>query len=224
MAINLSKVRFHYPETPNQLVLDIPDWSVADGERVFVHGQSGSGKSTLLNVLNGLLPVTAGQVTVLGKNLNAMSSLERDQFRADQIGCVFQQFNLIPYLNAIENIDLAHQFSRAKTTVDASQLLTTLNLAPKDWQVPVRTLSVGQQQRVAIARALVNQPQLLIADEPTSSLDKQNCDAFMAQLMESVAAHNTTLLFVSHDLSLSSYFTQTVALEEINHIAEAHHV
>ncbi|MDC9724710.1 MAG: ABC transporter ATP-binding protein [Gammaproteobacteria bacterium] len=226
MVITLSNVSFSYPEDPKRPVLDIPSWSLSKGEQVFVHGPSGGGKSTLLNILSGLLASTEGQVTILGQRLDKMSSRQRDRFRANHIGYVFQQFNLIPYLNAVDNIRLASQFSQTKKVSlveqEIQQLLITLNMAQKDWQTPARNLSIGQQQRIAIARALINKPQLLIADEPTSSLDKVNRDAFMTLLMSIVGDNDISLLFVSHDLSLASYFNRVDALSDINRIKEEH--
>lgn len=220
-AIDISNVRFYYPGQRDTPVLDIPSWSLSAGESVFIHGSSGSGKTTLLSLLSGLLPVSAGHLHILGQHLDGMSNRQRDQFRANHIGYVFQQFNLIPYLDAINNIRLASQFSQRKKTVslqhDIKTLLSALNITELDWKKPARYLSIGQQQRIAIARALINKPQLLIADEPTSSLDQQNRDAFMTLLMSMVAEHDMTLLFVSHDLSLSHYFSRVEALSDINH-------
>lgn len=222
MAIDLMNVRFHYPEQPNQTVLNIPSWSLSGGEQAFVHGPSGGGKSTLLNLLSGLLMPSKGQVNILGQRLDQMTSRQRDRFRANHIGYVFQQFNLIPYLNSFDNTLLASQFSqRRKTPVlqdEIKQLLKSLNIAENDWHRPARNLSIGQQQRVAIARALINKPQLLIADEPTSSLDSINKDAFMALLMSIVAESRITLVFVSHDLSLSDYFSRVECLSDINRV------
>lgn len=220
MAIALSKVRFHYSDRPNQTILNIPAWSLPGGEQAFVHGPSGSGKSTLLSLLSGLLLPNEGQVTVLGQRLDQMTSRQRDRFRAKHIGYVFQQFNLIPYLDAFDNTLLASRFSQRQKTAalndEIKTLLNALNIAEKDWYRPARSLSIGQQQRVAIARALINKPQLLIADEPTSSLDTANRDAFMALLMSTVADYDMTLLFVSHDLSLSTYFNRVECLSDIN--------
>lgn len=222
MVIDLSDVRFHYPEQLNQTVLNIPSWSLSAGEQAFVHGPSGGGKSTLLNLLSGLLVPTEGQIEILGQRLDKMTDRQRDRFRANHIGYVFQQFNLIPYLNAFDNIFLASQFSQRKKKAvlngDVKKLLTDLNIAESDWHRPIRNLSIGQQQRVAIARALINKPQLLIADEPTSSLDTANKDAFMALLMSIVEANHMTLLFVSHDLSLSACFNRIESLSEINRL------
>ncbi|OUR73650.1 ABC transporter ATP-binding protein [Methylophaga sp. 41_12_T18] len=224
MAIEVSRLRFSYPEQPEHSVLTIPSWSLAKGSQTFVYGPSGGGKSTLLNLLSGLLTPTEGEISLFGQRLDTMSSRQRDQFRANKIGYVFQQFNLIPYLNAVDNIRLACQFSQRKKQAnindDITDLLTSLSIPERDWHCAIRQLSIGQQQRVAIARALINKPKFLIADEPTSSLDPVNRDAFMALLMSLVAENNITLLFVSHDMSLANYFNHVEALTDINRIEE----
>lgn len=220
MAINLSNVCFSYPEQANVPILNIPAWSLGEGEDAFIYGPSGGGKSTLLGLLSGILSATQGKVTVLGQALNNMSPRQRDKFRANHIGYVFQQFNLIPYLDAIDNIRLASYFAKSNRSLDndIQTLLTTLNFPEQDWNKPVRNLSIGQQQRIAIARALINKPQILIADEPTSSLDQANRDNFMSLLMSIVKDHKITLLFVSHDMSLSHYFSRVESLNEINQL------
>lgn len=220
MSIHLNKVHYAYPETPEKPVLDIKHWSVEANEQVFLHGPSGSGKSTLLSILSGMLTSSDGEVSVLGERLDKMSKRQRDRFRANHIGYVFQQFNLIPYLDAINNIQLARYFAHTKkkkiSETDISDLLCALNIAASDWSKSVSKLSIGQQQRIAIARALINKPELLIADEPTSSLDQNNRDSFMSLLMDLSKQHNITLVFVSHDMSLSAYFSRIESLSEIN--------
>lgn len=220
MTIQLKDIRYTYPDTPGKLILNINNWKVAAGEQVFVHGPSGGGKSTLLNLLSGMLQADTGEVSVMGQRLDKISSRQRDRFRADHIGYIFQQFNLIPYLDAIDNIKLAHQFAKENTSSsledDIKSLLSSFYIDPADWQKPVAKLSIGQQQRIAIARAMVNKPELLIADEPTSSLDQNNRDNFMKELMAMVSEHNTTLLFVSHDMSLAKHFNRVDALADIN--------
>lgn len=222
MTIELANIYFSYPENPDDLVLDIPSWKMATGEHTLIYGASGSGKSTLLNILNGLLFVNDGHVKILNQSLNKMTDNHRDTFRANNIGYVFQQFNLIPYLNAIDNVRLANYFSRSRSKssliTEIKTLLNTLNILEKSWEQPVSTLSIGQQQRIAIARALINKPALLIADEPTSSLDKKNRDAFMTLLMSIIDKNTTTLLFVSHDISLSHYFKRVESLDDINRV------
>ena len=221
MAIELNEVQFRYPNQ-TQPVLSIPNWSLADGERAFIHGPSGGGKSTFLNVLSGLLAVNSGSVSILGQRIDQLSIRQKDRFRAEHIGFVFQQFNLIPYLDAIDNIRLAGHFSRKKRSAslenEIKDLLSELNITEREWNVAARNLSIGQQQRIAIARALINKPQILIADEPTSSLDQANRDGFMSLLMNIVAEHQITLLFVSHDMGLSQYFNRVEALGDINQL------
>jgi putative ABC transport system ATP-binding protein len=223
MAIRLSNICFSYPEQPRTPILTIKNWSLAPGEHAFIYGPSGSGKSTLLNILNGLLCPNEGLVTILGQQLNNLPRNERDVFRANNMGYVFQQFNLIPYLNAIDNIRLASYFAKPSSSPtkqslkkDITGVLSTLNIAVNDWKKPVRKLSIGQQQRIAIARALINKPALLIADEPTSSLDRDNTERFMVLLMSVVKKYDITLLFVSHDMSLSHYFTRVESLTDIS--------
>lgn len=226
MTIQLKNVRYSYPDTPEKLVLNINSWAVAAGEQVFIHGPSGSGKSTLLNLLSGMLQADTGEVSVMGQRLDKISSRQRDRFRADHLGYIFQQFNLIPYLDAMDNIELAHQFAQKNSSSslkdDIKSLLSRFHIDSSDWQKPVAKLSIGQQQRIAIARAMINKPELLIADEPTSSLDQDNRDNFMSELMAMVTEHNTTLLFVSHDMSLAKDFNRIDALAEITKTGADH--
>ena len=218
MAVQLTRVQFSYGDDSQRQLLDIGQWEVTRGERVLIHGPSGSGKTTLLNILSGLLSCTRGEVSVMDQRLDQMSPKQRDQFRANNIGCVFQRFNLIPYLNAIDNIGLASTFSAGSNTRwrnEASALLNSLMIEQTDWAKPTSNLSMGQQQRVAIARALINAPALLIADEPTSSLDSENRDNFLAILMELISKRDMTLIFVSHDMALAEHFTRLEALSDI---------
>jgi len=218
MAVQLTGVQFSYGDDSQRQLLDIAQWEVAPGERVLIHGPSGAGKTTLLNVISGLLTCTRGEVSIMEQRLDLMSARQRDQFRANNIGCVFQRFNLIPYLNAIDNIGLASTFSadgNTKWRDEASALLNALMIEQTDWAKPTFNLSMGQQQRVAIARALINSPALIIADEPTSSLDNINRDNFLAILMELISKRDMTLIFVSHDMALAEHFTRLEALSNI---------
>ncbi|MDA0360963.1 MAG: ABC transporter ATP-binding protein [Proteobacteria bacterium] len=223
MAIDLKDVQYSYPSNPGKMVLNIPSWSVPEGDKTFLYGPSGGGKSTLLNALSGLIKTT-GNVTIFGQQLNGLSAKQRDRFRAKNIGFVFQQFNLISYLDALDNIKLASAFGSGRRgkilEEEIKNLLSELNISADEWHEPARNLSIGQQQRIAIARSLINKPQLLIADEPTSSLDHANRDIFMSLLLNIVEEHNITLLLVSHDMSLSTHFSSTVSLNEINRIEE----
>ena len=208
-------------------LLDIEHLAVQPGEKVFIEGPSGSGKSTLLNLLAGVLVPQRGEVRILGQEMTVASGAERDRFRADHIGVIFQMFNLIPYLSIAENVTLPCRFSKQKLNRatargegpagEAERLLGALNLAdPQLLKRPVTDLSVGQQQRVAAARALIGAPDIVIADEPTSSLDAGHREAFIKLLFQECEEAGTTLVFVSHDGSLSRFFDRTLALQTIN--------
>lgn len=206
-------------------VLDIDAFALEPAERVFLRGPSGSGKSTLLGLIGGVLRPQQGSIRVLGKELTAMGSAARDRLRADHIGYVFQQFNLLPYLGAIDNVLLATRFSRrrAQAQADASlreqaiALLGRLDLAPASYaNRSASQLSVGQQQRVAAARALIGSPELVIADEPTSALDSDTRSGFLRLLFDECQRAGAALLFVSHDRSLEPLFDRSVDLTAIN--------
>ncbi len=220
MTIELKNVCFKYPQSPESTVINIKSWAVNQYERIFLHGPSGCGKSTLLNLLSGILRPSSGEILVLSKRLDLMTNRQLDRFRANHIGYIFQQFNLVPYLNAIDNIRLANQFSKkARGSLlqeNIVNLLSTLGIEDSDYCKPTEQLSIGQQQRTAIARAMINEPEILIADEPTSSLDKMNRDVFMSELHQMVSETKTTLIFVSHDLSLSDGFDRIDPLSDIN--------
>ena len=217
LVVSVENLIFRYGagELP---VLKIPKWSVQTAEQVFLHGPSGAGKSTLLNLLAGILLPSSGSIEIFGEKINSMSGSRRDKWRARHIGVVFQQFNLIPYQNAVNNIKLAAVFAGKATNANqrAHQLLEALGIESHLFNQPSGQLSIGQQQRVAIARAMINQPELLIVDEPTSALDSKNRDAFMSLLLQQVEQQQTALVFVSHDLTLASAFARTESLTDIN--------
>ena len=225
-AVRLESVRFGYGRGPD--ILHIDRFSVAQGESVFLNGASGSGKTTLLSLLSGVLQPRTGSVQVLGRDLAKLSASARDTLRGERMGYIFQGFNLIPYLSVEENILLPcrvhpQRAARVKAPTlraEAARLAHRLDIHAH-LDAPVTQLSVGQQQRVAIARAVIGSPQLLIADEPTSSLDADRRDAFLQLLLEVIAESRAdgtpaSLLFVSHDRALASHFDRTVALGEIN--------
>lgn len=225
-AVAFHEVRFAYPGGAS--VLDIPALHVARGERLFLHGPSGSGKTTLLGLVAGVLAPTSGRVQVLGQELGAMGSAQRDRFRAAHIGYVFQMFNLIPYLSVRENITLPVRLSRPRRerlgSVDPEREATRLAASLEiDGLLDASTasLSVGQQQRVAVARALIGAPELIVCDEPTSALDADRRDRFLELLFASVRQVGSTLIFVSHDLSLAERFGRTVALAQLNRLSTA---
>lgn len=220
--ISISKLAFCYPNSQSA-TLTIDSWQLQKGQHTFIQGKSGSGKSTLLNILSGVQKVSEGEVNVLGSNLAELTEKQRDKFRAQHIGLVFQQMNLVPYLTVKDNILLASYFAKKSTdAVDEKieKILTQLQLPLSLLAQQAANLSVGQQQRVAIARALINQPELIIADEPTSALDGDARDAFMRVLFDSAKEFGATVLFVSHDKSLSSYFDNICLMTDINSQAE----
>lgn len=206
-------------------VLSIPEFSIPAGERLFLQGPSGCGKSTLLGVIAGVFAPTAGEVMILDHPFQTMTAAARDHVRADAIGVIFQQFNLVPYLNLVENVLLPCRFSsnRAKRVGSsetarvqkAQQLLSRLGLEEEALaNRSAAELSVGQQQRVAAARALIGSPSLIIADEPTSALDSDTRDTFIETLLSE--AQQAAVLFVSHEPRLSKHFDRLVAMEDIN--------
>lgn len=225
-AVHLEALRFGYRRGP--VVLDIAELTVPRGERVFLHGPSGSGKTTLLGIIAGVLKPTAGRVAVLGHDLAALSQHQRDALRGEHLGYLFQLFNLLPWLSVVDNVTLPvelHPLRRARlgatSPKDAARaLLERLDLGAF-LHTPVSDLSVGQQQRVAAARALIGSPALLIADEPTSSLDADRRNAFLDLLFAECATAGSTLLFVSHDLSLGGRFDRQLSLPELNRAAVA---
>jgi putative ABC transport system ATP-binding protein len=229
MAIKLSNIRFTWPHALSPCLV-INDLHIADGEQVFLYGPSGSGKSTLLALIAGILLPQQGYVELFDKNLSHLKPAERDRFRVDCIGFIFQQFNLIPYLSVLDNILLPCRFSKRRhqhalkksptIEAEAKRLLTQLDFPSQLLHTNVTQLSVGQQQRVAVARALIGEPNIIIADEPTSALDTENQMAFMRLLSAQCADANTTLVFVSHDKRLASGFTRTIDLASLNHHTE----
>lgn len=225
-VLSISDLRFRWPAAVRDL-LHIEAFAIASGESVFLQGASGSGKSTLLNLVAGVLAPDAGRISLLGADLASASGAQRDRLRADHVGFVFQQFNLLPYLSVVDNVLLPLRFSRRRVdrcaaapggaVAEAQRLLEALGLEAAARRArDVTELSVGQQQRVALARGLVGRPELLIADEPTSSLDADARDDFLALLDAERAAAGAALLFVSHDSGLAVRFDRSVALASLN--------
>ena len=217
--IDIDDVRFRWPGRAS-FALAVPRLSVGAGETLLLLGESGSGKSTLLSLICGTVLADAGQVRVSGTDLAGLSGGRRDRFRAEQIGMVFQQFNLLPFGSVRDNILLPLRFApeRRSRVGDASgaarDLCGALGL-PDVLSARAATLSVGQQQRVAVARAMIGRPPIIIADEPTSALDATSQDAFLDLLFGQVREHGTTLVMVSHDPRLGARFDRVARMEEI---------
>jgi putative ABC transport system ATP-binding protein len=224
-VVEIDDLEFAWPGR-RTACLDIRRLELRQGERIFLHGPSGSGKSTLLALLGGVLVPQRGSLKVLGRALEAMRPSERDRYRSDHVGFIFQLFNLVPYLSVLENVLLACRFSARRREraiaaggsahAEAIRLLAHLDIGAALLERPVTALSVGQQQRVAAARALLGRPEIVVADEPTSALDADLQAAFLELLLRECEAADATLLFVSHDRRLAGEFTREIALPEIN--------
>jgi len=224
-VVEIRGLRFAFPGAGHD-VIAIDKLDVASGESLFLFGPSGSGKSTLLGLLAGVLVPREGHVRLHGTDWGALRTAERDAYRARHVGYIFQQFNLLPYLDAIDNVLLPCRFSRTRreravaqsgsASAAARTLLERVGLVPPLWTRPAARLSVGQQQRVAAARALIGHPEVVIADEPTSALDAPLRDAFMGLLLGQCKSAQSTLIFVSHDDRLAAHFDRAVALPDVN--------
>lgn len=233
-AVVLSNVTYRWGRSAaTPPTLDIPELVIAKGERVFVAGPSGTGKTTLLNLLCGINTPTTGELWVSGQPLHTLNNAQRDRFRCDHVGVIFQQFNLLPYLSVIDNVILACRLSKRRrhdihtrnTTPDAEahRLLKALHLDDALHTLPIQHLSVGQQQRVAAARAFMGSPEIIIADEPTSALDNDRQQAFIALLKDQCERTNATLIFVSHNMALTHFFDRVIALKQVQRNGSATH-
>ena len=223
-ALAMQGLRYRWPGAAHDAIA-LDSLVLQSGDTVFLRGPSGCGKSTLLSLAAGVLLPDAGTVALLGQRWADLGASARDRHRADHLGYIFQQFNLLPYLSVLDNVRLPLRFSprraRRAGTGAAEALLERTGLPRSHWAQPAATLSVGQQQRVAAARALIGAPEVVIADEPTSALDEPLRESFMALLLESCAAAGSALLFVSHDARLATRFARVVDLPAINRAAAA---
>ncbi len=220
-ALALTSLRFAWPGAAG-FGLEVPAFTLPKGERTLLLGASGSGKSTLLSLICGISAPDAGSVEVDGTDIARLSRRRRDRFRAENIGIVFQQFNLLPYATALDNALLPLRFApgrRAKAgdgRAEALRLAAALGLDEGQMtKGGAGSLSVGQQQRVAVVRALIGAPALVVADEPTSALDASAQTAFVDTLFTHVGAAGASLLMVSHDERLADRFDRTVRIEDI---------
>ncbi|MGD0090991.1 MAG: ABC transporter ATP-binding protein [Planctomycetota bacterium] len=217
MIVEISDLRVDYRTGGEALtVINIPAWSVAKGQQVAISGPSGSGKSTLLHVLAGLLPPSGGTVRVCGQELTSLNEFQRDQFRARHVGVIFQSFNLLQGYTALENVLLGATFShKHPERATARQLLGELGMSHRLTHYPSE-MSLGEQQRVAIARALVKQPELILADEPTGSLDPRHAGDVVRKLRAVCQAHGCSLVVVSHQVQVVEAFELHVDFMTLN--------
>ena len=225
-AISLSNIKFSWGPAKSDFQLKINNFQLQRQESAILVGPSGAGKSTLLSLICGTIQPKEGSVKILDQTTENKSAAEKDSFRADHLGIIFQQFNLIPYLSAIDNVLLPLHFSynrkkrsgktQSKLVQEAERLLRALGIAPETLgKQKANTLSIGQQQRVAAARAFIGSPELIIADEPTSSLDEKSQDEFLDQLFSQKEITGATLLMVSHNARVAERFNRLIRLQDI---------
>ena len=191
--------------------LDCVNFEVAHGEWISVMGPSGSGKTTLLNILGGLDRPTSGQLLINGEDITGLSPKELTHFRRETVGLVFQQFYLVPYLTALENVMLAQYFHSMTDENEARAALEAVGLGERLYHLPAQ-LSGGEQQRVCIARALINQPRLILADEPTGNLDGAN-EEIVLNIFHTLHAQGHTLIVVTHDARVARMADRLIVLE-----------
>ena len=187
-------------EFGNVRALDGVSFRVAAGEWIAIMGPSGSGKTTLINILGGLDTPTVGQAIVDGTDVARLDEAGLTRFRAEKIGFIFQQFHLVPYLTAVENVMLAQYFHSTTDEKEAQQALERVGLGDRIEHLPTQ-LSGGEQQRVAVARALINHPKLILADEPTGNLDEAN-EEIVLSLLRELHGEGHTILMVTHAPSI----------------------
>jgi putative ABC transport system ATP-binding protein len=214
-------VEYHRPGAAPLRVLDVPEFRLDANEKMALKGRSGSGKTTLLNVVSGILPPASGRVSLDGRDLTGFGEAARDLFRGRNIGFVFQTFNLLQGFTALENVLLGSVFAGdpdeepAVTRARARDLLAKVGLSDREHHLP-RMLSAGEQQRVAIARALMNKPRLILADEPTGSLDEKNSGEVLDLMLRLASTFGAALLLATHDPLVMAHFTRIVDMRELN--------
>lgn len=186
--------------------------SVERGEWLAVMGPSGSGKTTLINIIGGLDRLTSGEIIVAGTNLGQLSDRELTEYRRERIGLVFQQFHLIPYLTVLENVMLAQYFHSMPDEAEARQVLDLVGLGDRCHRLPSQ-LSQGEQQRACIARAVVNEPEIILADEPTGNLDEAN-EATVMEIFEGLHRRGHTIILATHDPAIAARAGRRI---ELNH-------
>ena len=191
------------------------DLQVARGEFIAIVGPSGSGKSTLFNILGGLAPPTKGRVIIDGEDIEKLTDTQRTEMRQRKVGFVFQKYNLLPTLTALDNINIARHLAKNTDGLPPNfdRILDMLGIKQRLHHKP-RALSGGEQQRVAIARALVNSPAILLADEPTGNLDTENSEAVLNLMRNLNETTRQTILMITHNPEAAAYADRTVAMRD----------
>ena len=190
--------------------VDGVDMEIHKGEFAVIVGPSGAGKTTVLNMLGGMDSVTSGKVVVDGRDISSYNSRQLTKYRRDDIGFVFQFYNLIQNLNALENVELALQIS--KNPLDAREVMKDVGLESRLYNFPSQ-LSGGEQQRVAIARALAKNPKLLLCDEPTGALDYQTGKAILKLLQDTCRKHGMTVIVITHNLAIAPMADRVIQIK-----------
>ena len=206
--IKTESLKFSYDR---KKYFDFPDINLDSGENLLIIGNSGIGKTTLLHLLAGILKPESGSINISGTDISKFSDTELDKFRGDNIGIVFQKPHFISSLTINENLKLAKYLSPSKTSGDAKKILESLNIKDK-YQHKPNQLSEGEKQRASIALALINSPSLILADEPTSSLDDFNCDNVIKLLKKQAKDHKAQLIVITHDARLKKHFKNNLNL------------
>lgn len=218
MSLSIRNLKKSYIEPGGSRlpILNIESFDVATAEQVALIGSSGGGKTTLLNVIAGITTSDSGTVVIDGTDVSSLPEPSRDRFRAQKIGFVFQTFNLLPAFSALENVLLGMSFSGlGSDRGHAVDLLGRVGLSERLHHRPSK-LSVGEQQRVAVARSLANRPSLLLADEPTASVDTANQDNILNLIREACSENEVSLLMVTHSPEVASKFDRVEQLSEFN--------
>ena len=207
--ISTKDITFSYQEDQTFLM---PDLHCDAGNTILITGDSGKGKTTYLHLLAGMLQAKTGEIVIDGTNLNNLSNKKRDQFRGQNIGLVFQQSHFLQAFTVLENLEMASTLSSGKANSQkAKELLTRLGLKTQMHKKP-HQLSLGQQQRASIARAVSNEPKLILADEPTSSLDDKNASQVIELLTQLSKDYKAALVIVTHDSRVINQFTNKLTL------------
>ena len=205
----------------SNFLLKINEFNLKRKKKILLLGESGTGKSTFLNIVSGILKPQKGSIKINDKYITSLNSKSKDHFRAETLGVIFQQFNILEFISPINNILLPHYFSNKKNKISAyhkaKSLAEKLGISEKMLhQKNSKELSVGQKQRIAIIRALINSPKIILADEPTSALDYKNKERFLSLLFDLCEKSGTSILMVSHDKSIASKFDEALFINNLN--------
>ena len=201
-------IKFDYN---NQVFFEFPDIEIKNRENLLIIGNSGIGKTTLLHLLAGLLESKSGSIQLFGKEISNLNSYQLDSFRGENIGIVFQRSHFVNSLTVKENLELAQFIANKKDNNRIDTILKSLGILDKS-DKKTNQLSQGEKQRASIALAIVNSPKLILADEPTSSLDDENCDRVIKLLKKQASEFNAQLIVITHDNRLKKHFKKSIKL------------